>query len=959
MQRHVAQFAVVRYGIAVLCVTATVILALWLRPLVLAAAQLLFVAVLITGWVAGLRPALVAWVLATLAFAYYFTPPFDSLKIEIAELPRLVIFTLLAAFLATMSAARRRAEDSLKRAREQLEARVRERTAELERGNERSQAAVADAVAAQRRFSDLVNSIEGIVWEADATTFQFSFVSNQAERILGYPVERWLSDPTFWSDHLHPEDRGWAVPFREKATSEKRNDDFEYRMIAADGSVVWLRDLMTVVREGDRPAQLRGVMVDITERTRTQQDRRWIVESMDRVNRAIQGTNDLEQMMSDVLDAALSIFDCDRAWLVYPCDPEALSHGVKMQRTRPEYPGLFGVGVELPVDPEAAGVLRTVRASSGPVRFGPGSPHPLPAEMAKRLGIQSRIVMALYPKGDQPYMFGLSQCSYPRIWTPQEERVFQEIGRRLADALTSLSIFRSLRESEKRYRHIFESTGVSIWEEDFSRVKAAIDGLKAGGVRDFREYFAAHREFVRQAAQMVRIVDVNDASVRMFAAGSKDELLASLHKLSVPETRDAFVKVLVGIAEGRTSFEAETVVQTLKGERLTVLFTLTFPPPSARFDSVLVTVMDITERKRAEYLTEQVFESSPDRVAIIGRDYRYRRVNPVFERFWGVPAEKAVGMHVADLLGTEVFDERIKPNLDRCFAGEDVNHVDWFATPLGRRYTAVSYSPLRPDSERVEAALVIGHDLTEYMLASEALERAQAELAHVTRVTTLGELAASISHEINQPLAAIVADANASLNWLATGRPDLEIVREALVAIVKDGHRAGEVIQRIRQLVTKTDPQRARVDVNDVVRDVLSLVRGVARSHDVSFRLELAAALAPVLGDRVQLQQVLINLVMNGMEAMTSVEDRPRELVIRSLAHEGDQVLVAVQDAGVGIDPNSVNLLFSAFFTTKPGGMGMGLSISRSIIDGHGGRLWVTPNATHGATFHFTLPALR
>ena len=959
MQRHVAQFAVVRYGIAVLCVTATVILALWLRPLVLAAAQLLFVAVLITGWVAGLRPALVAWVLATLAFAYYFTPPFDSLKIEIAELPRLVIFTLLAAFLATMSAARRRAEDSLKRAREQLEARVRERTAELERGNERSQAAVADAVAAQRRFSDLVNSIEGIVWEADATTFQFSFVSNQAERILGYPVERWLSDPTFWSDHLHPEDRGWAVPFREKATSEKRNDDFEYRMIAADGSVVWLRDLMTVVREGDRPAQLRGVMVDITERTRTQQDRRWIVESMDRVNRAIQGTNDLEQMMSDVLDAALSIFDCDRAWLVYPCDPEALSHGVKMQRTRPEYPGLFGVGVELPVDPEAAGVLRTVRASSGPVRFGPGSPHPLPAEVAKRLGIQSRIVMALYPKGDQPYMFGLSQCSYPRIWTPQEERVFQEIGRRLADALTSLSIFRSLRESEKRYRHIFESTGVSIWEEDFSRVKAAIDGLKAGGVRDFREYFAAHREFVRQAAQMVRIVDVNDASVRMFAAGSKDELLASLHKLSVPETRDAFVKVLVGIAEGRTSFEAETVVQTLKGERLTVLFTLTFPPPSARFDSVLVTVMDITERKRAEYLTEQVFESSPDRVAIIGRDYRYRRVNPVFERFWGVPAEKAVGMHVADLLGTEVFDERIKPNLDRCFAGEDVNHVDWFATPLGRRYTAVSYSPLRPDSERVEAALVIGHDLTEYMLASEALERAQAELAHVTRVTTLGELAASISHEINQPLAAIVADANASLNWLATGRPDLEIVREALVAIVKDGHRAGEVIQRIRQLVTKTDPQRARVDVNDVVRDVLSLVRGVARSHDVSFRLELAAALAPVLGDRVQLQQVLINLVMNGMEAMTSVEDRPRELVIRSLAHEGDQVLVAVQDAGVGIDPNSVNLLFSAFFTTKPGGMGMGLSISRSIIDGHGGRLWVTPNATHGATFHFTLPALR
>jgi C4-dicarboxylate-specific signal transduction histidine kinase len=167
------------------------------------------------------------------------------------------------------------------------------------------------------------------------------------------------------------------------------------------------------------------------------------------------------------------------------------------------------------------------------------------------------------------------------------------------------------------------------------------------------------------------------------------------------------------------------------------------------------------------------------------------------------------------------------------------------------------------------------------------------------------------------------------------------------------------VIQRIRQLVTKSDPQRARVDVNDVIRDVLPLVRSEVRSHDVSFRLDLAPALQPVLSDRVQLQQVLINLVMNGIEAMASVDDRPRTLVIRSQPHEGDQVLVAVEDAGVGIDPEKVDQLFSAFFTSKPGGMGMGLSISRSIIEGHGGRLWATRNATHGATFHFVLPVMR
>jgi len=962
MQRHVAKYALVRYGVAVLSITISVVLALWLRPIVLVAAQLLLVAVLITGWVSDLRPALVAWILATLALGYFFTPPFDSLKIEVAELPRLMIFTVLAGLLATMSAARRRAADSLKTARDELEARVGERTAELERSNERLHVAVAEAVAAQQRFRDLVNSAQGIVWEADAATCQFSFVSDQAERILGYPTARWLSEPTFWKDHLHPDDREWAASFFEQAITKKREHDFEYRMIAADGSVVWLRDLVTVVLEGDHPARLRGVMVDITGRKRAEQERqarRWFVESMDRVNRAIQGTSDLEQMMSDVLDAALSIFDCDRAWLVYPCDPEAPSHVLKMQRTRPEFPGLFGVGVEVPVDAETASVLRTVRASSGPVPFGPGSHHSLPAMMAKRLGIQSRIVMALYPKGDQPYMFGLSQCSSPRVWTPAEERLFEEIGRRLTDALTGLSIFRSLRESERRYRYIFESTGVSIWEEDFSRVKAAIDELEAQGVRDARDYCAAHPEFVEQAITMVKVVDVNDASVRLFAAESKDELLVSLHNVFVPESREAFVEQMIAIAEGRTSFEGESVLQTLKGQRVTVLFTITFPRPPAAFDRVLVTITDITERKRAEYLTGHVFETSPDGIYIVGRDYRYQRVNAAFERRWRMPSERIVGMRVDELSGAEPFKETYKPNLDRCFAGEEVSFVGWFPTPAGWQYLAATYSPLRPDSERVEAALAITRDLTDHARASEALQQAQAELAHVTRVTTLGELTASIAHEINQPLAAIVADANASLNWLATTTPDLDRVREALDGIVKDGHRAADVIHRIRQLMSKNEPQRARLDVNDVIRDVVPLVRSEMLSHRVSLQLDLAPVFLPVLGDRVQLQQVLINLVMNGMEAMAGIEDRPRTLVIRSRPPEGDQVLVAVEDAGVGIDPDTVTQLFNAFFTTKPDGMGMGLSISRSIIEGHGGRLWATPNTTHGATFAFALPTLR
>jgi PAS domain S-box-containing protein len=846
-----------------------------------------------------------------------------------------------------------RAEAALSRARDELENRVAERTAALSR-------TTTEALAAQQRFRDLVNSVDGIVWEADARTLVFSFVSDQAERILGYTTEQWLREPTFWRDHVHPDDRDGAVQFCRRATAQQHGHDVEYRMIAADGRIVWVRDRVTVVADGDRPARLRGVMVDVTERKRAEEDRqaaRWVVENLDRVNLAIQRTNDLEQMMSDVLDLTLSIFECDRAWLMHPCDPEAVSHEVKMQRTRPEFPSLLGVGEEVRIDAETAAMFRTVRAASGPVQFGPHAAHGLSNELAQHRRVQSRLVMALYPKGESPYIFGASQCSYARLWTPREELLFQEIGRRLADALTGLSIFQRLRESEKRYRHIFESTGVSIWEEDFSRVKAAIDDLRVSGVRDFRAYFAEHPKFVQEAIAMVKVVDVNATSVKLFAAENKHQLLASLDTIFVAETLEAFVEELVAIAEDRTFVEAETVLQTLEGERLTALFTMTFPVSSRRFDSVLVTIMDVTERKQAEYLTRQVFESSPDAVAVIGKDYRYRRVNPVYERNWGLSAETIVGMHVVDLRGREVFEQVLKPNLDRCFKGEQVTYGEWLTTALGRVYHVRTYTPLRSPSNQVSAALVISRDLTEHMLAVEALQKAQGELAHVTRVTTLGELAASIAHEVNQPLAAIVADANASLNWLAAARPHLEHVREALEAIVMEGHRAAEVIQRIRQLATKRAPQKGPVDVNGVVRAVLPLVRAELRQHDISQALHLAPDLPQVAGDRVQLQQVVINLVMNAIEATGPVTGRPRALTIRSEPHGDDHVAVSVEDTGVGIAASHADELFSAFFTTKPGGMGMGLSISRSIIEAHGGRLWATRNEPHGAVFHFSLPS--
>jgi signal transduction histidine kinase len=246
---------------------------------------------------------------------------------------------------------------------------------------------------------------------------------------------------------------------------------------------------------------------------------------------------------------------------------------------------------------------------------------------------------------------------------------------------------------------------------------------------------------------------------------------------------------------------------------------------------------------------------------------------------------------------------------------------------------------------------------SELMKASEALREAQAELARVTRLTVMGELTASIGHELNQPLAGAVANGDACLAWLSSEPPNLDEARTAAGRMIEAITKATDMVRRIRDLFKKAAPERVRVNINEVIEETLALIRSEALRKDVSFKRELGSQLPFVLCDRVQLQQVVLNLMMNGIEAMSSVDGRIRQLCIRSARHDPNQVLITVADSGAGIDPQVIGRIFEPFYTTKPQGIGMGLAISRSIIEAHGGRLWAEPRTPHGATFQCTLPA--
>src|ERR1700728_1710034 len=379
--------------------------------------------------------------------------------------------------------------------------------------------------------------------------------------------------------------------------------------------------------------------------------------------------------------------------------------------------------------------------------------------------------------------------------------------------------------------------------------------------------------------------------------------------------------------------------------------------------------VDITDLKK----TEQSLQESEEKYllllnstaeAIYGLDLEgdCTFCNPACLRLLGYGAPKdLLGTNMHELIHHTRADGTPYPKQDYEIyvavregrASHVTDEVLWRADRTS--FTAEYWSyPMYKTGELV-GAVVTFLDVTEQRRAEEQLRHSQEDLARVTRVAAMAELAAAIAHEVNQPLGAVVANGSASLRWLARESPNLEEAREAIERTLQEANPASDVIRRIRALLQKVPPQMERLDVNAVIREALTLAGNEFLRGGVAVQADLAPDVPNVLGDRIQLQQVLLNLILNGIDAMRKISHQSRELIIKSAKHP-EGVLIQVHDSGVGVDPEQADRIFEPFFTTKPQGIGMGLSISRSIIEAHGGRLWFTPGPSHGVVFQFTVP---
>src|SRR3984957_14236261 len=852
------------YAMAVLSVAVAIVLTeiaarlLQTEPV----ASLMLCAVISAAWLGGFGPALLAIVLALLAFHYDMVPPANSfawkhdlLSVNVAQVPRLILFAIVSLFVSFVVTTQRKATEALRRSRDDLQAAIEDQK-RVEAALLHSEMHLTEAQKLSQTGGFGWNASTGEIFWTDETfrIFQFDRTTRPSVKCI---IER-----------IHPEDRAAVREATKKASRDAEDFNHEYRLLMPDGSVKYVQAVARSTGNKSSSIEFIGAVSDVTA-----------AREAERKLRSSEAYLAETQHLSHTSSWA---WDVRRREFVY--------------RSAEVY-HLFGL------DPEKdAGRLRPFRERIAP------EDRPRVIEVAQRaireksdFEVDFRIVL---PDG---LVKRARSVGHPVVNNAGD--VIELVGTHVDvteqyEAKERLqAAFDELKRSEDRLRLVIDTIPTLVW-------RAGPEGSL---------------DFLNQPALDYTGLSLDQAEMGWPRAFHPDDKKGMLTKWSA-------------IRESGMRGGLEARLRRFDGEYRWFLFQA--EPLRDEAGNIVKwygSSTDIEDRKRTEEAlreSEQRFrdyaETASDWLWESGPDHRVIRISE------HVNAAGLVPSHLPGVnrweLATDFESEPEKWRLHREMLDSHQPFRDFVYSTVNesgyQEFVRSSGKPLFDVSGIFLGYRGTGTDITATIRADHAekeLRKAQAELAHVVRVTTLGELTASIAHEVNQPLAAVVANAEAALQWLDREVPDLGATRRSVEWIIEDGYRASEVVRRIRALAKKNDIEKAPLDLNQVVNEAVALVQRGLASNRVSLRSELAPALPKILGDRIQLQQVIINLLMNGMEAMQPVTERARELIVRSGQEGTHQVLLSVTDSGVGITAENANQLFSAFFTTKSSGLGMGL----------------------------------
>jgi PAS domain S-box-containing protein len=898
-------------------------------------------------------------------------------------------------------------------------------------------------VAAQEKtafLDSILHSFTDMAIIATDLDFNITYYSPAAEEIYGYKAQEVIGKTVM---EIHA--REGVDPERlEQAIAEvKQNREHLYLTSnPRNNRQNIIENRLSGIRDGDNT--LIGYVVisrNVTKLWQAESQRNihlHYLESIDQIERGIRQAVDITQMMDNVTATLLKVFSCDRAWLIYPCDPNASHWHVPVEHTQPRYPGAFVGRQRLPVTPDTAKIFQDALNAKAPVCYGPGTERAIP-DSAKHFQIQSQLSYAVQPRMGEAWLLGMHQCSYPREWTGDEIRLFQDIANRLTDGISNLLFYQSIKATQQEWEESFNAVGDQIaicdmsgtiirtnkaMRDFFEPIHGELLGLNYRliyfGASDYKlpspcsrvlasgkpeiteiqiptmggwQQISAYPRFDSNKQQLGAVFVIRDITQnKQYASELYDskqryrmlvetmsEGLGVQDKHGVTQyVNDRLCKMLgydrrhfigrpIGDLIDLPDINPQQLPDTLAPYEVEVthrngskVFLHVSPQiikdEAGKYTGRFAVFTDITERKHSEERLRKLssaVEQSPNAIIITDRDGIIEYVNPCFSAITGYSLEEAIGKKPS-IIKSNKTSAAVHANLwhtiksGHTWTGEVTNQAKDGSFYLDH----LVISPIKDDTGQITHYVSIQTNITEQRQTEEQARLHQAELAHVSRLNTLGEMASGLAHELNQPLAAIYSYSGTGLELLNNNNLSTERLTHILEQSHAQARRAGKIIKRMRRMIRKERAHKILSNINALIRDACALAKPDLQRHEISLKLELDNHLPRMLADSIQIEQVILNLLRNAIEATQANND----IIIRSFINEKSEAQITVEDSGHGMDEKIADNLFTPFFTTKPGGLGVGLSLSRSIIEFHGGQLWMEPNAPQGSRFHFTLP---